>query len=244
MGKKESLKHFSGEVDVFHLLEHLLKMSEHNPDINNVKAPINAVESLLAQTAARAIEVDDPQLNILMLELCLYDVDLSEIQNEINKQKKRISKFIPKKHTNTDGENIASSVVYSITFSDLVNTKNNNEFNQKLYILLEELIPDNITMVVKPEFFIPRLGRDILHSIFWYCREKNAMTFSKINEILSLNDKALFELFSEYPSCQLGKQQLKIGEDHDGERILTRTLLGVHNILKNNEKYFTENQNN
>lgn len=55
-----------------------------------LKIPINVFRNLLVQVAARAIEIDDPELNILMLNLSLYDVDPNDAPYVIDQQKKRI----------------------------------------------------------------------------------------------------------------------------------------------------------
>lgn len=64
--------------------------------------PFNIFGKLLAQVADRAIELNDPELNILMLRLTLYEIDgktpeeqNTAIQQAIEEQRKRIKK--PKK---------------------------------------------------------------------------------------------------------------------------------------------------
>lgn len=54
-----------------------------------LKVPLNIFKNLLADVAQRAIELDDPQLNILMLSLNLYEVPHSQIYKQIEKQQKR-----------------------------------------------------------------------------------------------------------------------------------------------------------
>jgi hypothetical protein len=56
-----------------------------------MKAPMNILKTKLAMIAERAIELDDPQLNILMLETKLYEVEHNDIQKLIQKQKDRIN---------------------------------------------------------------------------------------------------------------------------------------------------------
>lgn len=56
-----------------------------------IYAPILAIVGrLLGCVAKRAIELDDPILNICMLKLKLYDVDHYEIEKLVQQQKKRI----------------------------------------------------------------------------------------------------------------------------------------------------------
>lgn len=62
-----------------------------NPNGGGVmKIPLNIFRIYLAKVAERAIQIDDPELNILMLEMALYEVDVYNIRDEIRKQKKRI----------------------------------------------------------------------------------------------------------------------------------------------------------
>lgn len=56
-----------------------------------MRAPMNILKTKLAKIAERAIELDDPQLNILMLETKLYEVEHDKIQELIQKQKDRIN---------------------------------------------------------------------------------------------------------------------------------------------------------
>jgi hypothetical protein len=58
-----------------------------------LKIPLNIFKNLLAMVAQRAIELDDPQLNILMLRLKLYEVVHSDILNKIAEQGLRIKKL-------------------------------------------------------------------------------------------------------------------------------------------------------
>lgn len=50
--------------------------------------PLNTFKNLLARVAQRATELNDPELNILMLKLTLYDVPNKEIGSAIKKQRK------------------------------------------------------------------------------------------------------------------------------------------------------------
>lgn len=52
----------------------LLKEIGGNPGLWALKVPLNIFADLLAQTAARASELNDPELNALMVRLTLYDV--------------------------------------------------------------------------------------------------------------------------------------------------------------------------
>lgn len=73
----------------------LLKEIAENALTGNMgvlKLPINIFKNALVEVAERAIELDDPKLNILMMKLNLYEISPSEICNEIEKQIKRIKK--------------------------------------------------------------------------------------------------------------------------------------------------------
>jgi hypothetical protein len=51
-----------------------------------LRIPMNQFQSLLKDVAQRATELNDPELNILMLSLALYEVDPHDIPDEINNQ--------------------------------------------------------------------------------------------------------------------------------------------------------------
>lgn len=57
-----------------------------------LKVPLNVFKNLLAQTAVRATELNDPKLNILMLKLGLYEVPPMEIHKKIEDQIELIEK--------------------------------------------------------------------------------------------------------------------------------------------------------
>ncbi len=61
-----------------------------NPGTSILRLPFQALLSILGQVAARAIELDDPQLNILMLRLNLYDVPPEQRGTRIDEQYARI----------------------------------------------------------------------------------------------------------------------------------------------------------
>jgi len=51
-----------------------------------LKIPLNIFKNILEEVAQRATELNDPQLNILMLKLALYEVPAREIREAIEKQ--------------------------------------------------------------------------------------------------------------------------------------------------------------
>lgn len=67
-----------------------------NPSMGIMSQPIRIFADLLAQVATRAAAIDDPELNILMLRLTLYDVadpekhTFEEIQAHYAAQEKRL----------------------------------------------------------------------------------------------------------------------------------------------------------
>lgn len=54
--------------------------------------PLNIFRLLLCEVAKRAIKINDPELNILMLRLTLYEVQANEIHKAIEDQMKLITK--------------------------------------------------------------------------------------------------------------------------------------------------------
>lgn len=57
-----------------------------------LKIPINIFKNHLAEIAEIAIKIDNPELNIMMLRMNLYEVKPNEIIKCIKKQQKRIKK--------------------------------------------------------------------------------------------------------------------------------------------------------
>lgn len=53
-----------------------------------LKIPLNIFKNILGEVAERAIQLNDPQLNILMLKLALYEVPPHEIPDAIEYQMK------------------------------------------------------------------------------------------------------------------------------------------------------------
>lgn len=53
-----------------------------------LKIPLNIFKNILAEVAQRATELNDPELNILMLKLALYEVPANEICQAIEYQMK------------------------------------------------------------------------------------------------------------------------------------------------------------
>lgn len=55
-----------------------------------LKIPINIFREYLVKVAERAAKLNDPELNILMLEMNLYEVPVCEIVDKIEHQKSLI----------------------------------------------------------------------------------------------------------------------------------------------------------
>jgi len=70
-------------VNTMGLLEEICQTTEKN---GVLFVPLNTFKSLLAKVAQRATEINDPQLNILMLALNLYEVKPEKIVEAIEKQ--------------------------------------------------------------------------------------------------------------------------------------------------------------
>jgi len=84
MGKKLHWK-----VNTCELLREIV---ENNNLTGVLQKPIIIFKALLAQTADRAVELDDPQLNICMLQLQLYDTPPDKLSLAIKQQEARIVK--------------------------------------------------------------------------------------------------------------------------------------------------------
>ena len=55
-----------------------------------LKIPLNIFRNYLGRLAEIAIELDDPKLNIIMLEMSIYEVDAKTVVGLIEEQKKRL----------------------------------------------------------------------------------------------------------------------------------------------------------
>jgi hypothetical protein len=64
---------------------------EHNSNMWILRMPLLIFRRLLVQVAERAIAIDDPELNILMLRLGLYEVHPLDVDKAIENQKRRIT---------------------------------------------------------------------------------------------------------------------------------------------------------
>lgn len=65
------------------------EMVEGNPSGGALVQPANIFMRILCGMAARAIELDDPALNIYMLRLQLYDVEPADLTAAIDHQEER-----------------------------------------------------------------------------------------------------------------------------------------------------------
>jgi len=55
-----------------------------------LKIPLNIFRLYLVEVAQRAIELNDPEMNVLMLKMKMYDVNHSDIENLIEIQQGKI----------------------------------------------------------------------------------------------------------------------------------------------------------
>lgn len=68
----------------------LKEVVECNPTTWVLRMPILLLRRILVDLAEHAIRLDDPELNILMLRLTLYDVPSQDIPARIEEQRARL----------------------------------------------------------------------------------------------------------------------------------------------------------
>jgi len=64
----------------------------NNENIGILKIPLNILREKLVKVGEVAIKLNDPELNILMLEMKIYEMEHSKIYDEIEKQKQLLKK--------------------------------------------------------------------------------------------------------------------------------------------------------
>lgn len=69
----------------------LREMVGNHPDPGPLVRAVNLTIPIIRDVAARAIEIDDPELNILMLRLALYEVDARDRVAAIEHQRRRLA---------------------------------------------------------------------------------------------------------------------------------------------------------
>lgn len=69
----------------------LKELVESNPTAWILRIPVLVLRRLMIQVAERAIVIDDPELNILMLRLGLYEVHPLEVDAAVENQKQRLN---------------------------------------------------------------------------------------------------------------------------------------------------------
>lgn len=69
---------------------------ENNPSAWCLRIPFMIFKNLLGQVAERAIRIDDPELNILMLRLGLYEVHPEQVEAAITRQRDRLTEIVVK----------------------------------------------------------------------------------------------------------------------------------------------------
>ena len=87
--KKEKIIDLGFRVNTPQLLDEISK----NNGVAILKVPLNVLQRWLLKLAERAIELDDPELNIIMLSMALYDGTPNELTNAIQIQFERIKKI-------------------------------------------------------------------------------------------------------------------------------------------------------
>ena len=68
----------------------LIKEISNNNEVACLSVPLTILQKKLRKLTERAIELDDPELNIIMLEMKLYEVNHSRISALIKIQQERI----------------------------------------------------------------------------------------------------------------------------------------------------------
>lgn len=69
----------------------LLKEITHNDGVSILKVPLNVLQSWLLRLAERAIDLDDPELNIIMLSMSLYEGTPQQLTQAIEAQFERLN---------------------------------------------------------------------------------------------------------------------------------------------------------
>lgn len=72
-----------------HLPNLLRELIEGHPAPGPAVMAVNLTRPILRELAGRAIEIDDPELNILCMRLALYEVDAAERPKKIEEQRAR-----------------------------------------------------------------------------------------------------------------------------------------------------------
>ena len=90
MNKKHTQK-LQWKVATIQLFEEIINGIGAHGEGQAVKIPLNITLQLLRQVAQRATELNDPQLNVLMLRLGLYDISNP---SEPNYNPKIVEKYI------------------------------------------------------------------------------------------------------------------------------------------------------
>jgi len=76
-------------IDFPEMMKRLIESTPNGSYVHGV--PMAVLRDKITKLAQRCIELNDPQLNIIMLEMKLYEVPHSEIQDLIKQQKARIN---------------------------------------------------------------------------------------------------------------------------------------------------------
>jgi hypothetical protein len=73
-----------------HMPNLIKEMVEGNPSGGALMQPANIFMRIMCLVAQRAIELDDPELNVLMLRLQLYDIEPGDLTAAIDQQEARL----------------------------------------------------------------------------------------------------------------------------------------------------------
>lgn len=70
----------------------LAEVIENNPTAYILATPFNILKGILAELAAYGAKENDPELNVLLLRLALYDVPPLKVQDAINRERARMKR--------------------------------------------------------------------------------------------------------------------------------------------------------
>ena len=70
----------------------LAEIVECNPSASIFATPFNILKGLLAELAAYGAKKNDPELNVILLRLALYDVPKAKIQDAINAERAKMKR--------------------------------------------------------------------------------------------------------------------------------------------------------
>lgn len=148
-----------------------------NPGSSILKIPFNTFKMLLGMVAQRAIELNDPELNILMLRLALYEANPDERGELIDKEYEKLNKESNKQMTDEEMAkefaNEKCKDCYMCSYSEYKNPyKICQRWNDRKQAFLAGLKADRQQWhdLRKDPNDLPRQGVELLVSVDGYTR--------------------------------------------------------------------------